>query len=546
MDQPTRPPENDTAPTGAGDVDRSGQVVGDYQVLRKLGAGGMGDVYLAEQLSLRRKVALKILRPELAGVDASLKRFKAEAEAVARATHANIVQIYNIGRTGNLNYMALEYVEGHSLRDLVDRNRRLSVATGLKIMAQVAAALQRAGELNIIHRDIKPENILVGRTGEVKVADFGLSRCFDKPQALTRSGVVMGTPLYMSPEQVEMKRPVDHRSDIYAFGATCYFMFAAEPPFKGTTPLQVAYQQVHHEPPPLNHVRPDLPPDLCALIHKMMAKQPEQRFQSAWELVREIAKQCEQERVPNPHVAVGPPVAKLLPPPSPVSRVISIYRRRARRRHLVILTIALALLAGCTIGWYRHRPSLPPPPAGDDDGLARALFSKREKEKQLAKLVRENYKPQGPLDIKVLSGLGAAVDLGLVYLEERRIDEAEAFFKDLCAGSEKGCPGRLLSTLGKAMVLAFRDEPAESNRQFVTIMAEFDKLEKLAPVNPQLKDDAKIYDLLWKTNPPAASLREMAARALQRNYDNDSKKFPSQLDAYRFPPRPLPKATPGS
>ena len=546
MDQPTRPPENDTAPTGAGDVDRSGQVVGDYQVLRKLGAGGMGDVYLAEQLSLRRKVALKILRPELAGVDASLKRFKAEAEAVARATHANIVQIYNIGRTGNLNYMALEYVEGHSLRDLVDRNRRLSVATGLKIMAQVAAALQRAGELNIIHRDIKPENILVGRTGEVKVADFGLSRCFDKPQALTRSGVVMGTPLYMSPEQVEMKRPVDHRSDIYAFGATCYFMFAAEPPFKGTTPLQVAYQQVHHEPPPLNHVRPDLPPDLCALIHKMMAKQPEQRFQSAWELVREIAKQCEQERVPNPHVAVGPPVAKLLPPPSPVSRVISIYRRRARRRHLVILTIALALLAGCTIGWYRHRPSLPPPPAGDDDGLARALFSKREKEKQLAKLVRENYKPQGPLDIKVLSGLGAAVDLGLVYLEERRIDEAEAFFKDLCAGSEKGCPGRLLSTLGKAMVLAFRDEPAESNRQFVAIMAEFDKLEKLAPVNPQLKDDAKIYDLLWKTNPPAASLREMAARALQRNYDNDSKKFPSQLDAYRFPPRPLPKATPGS
>ena len=545
MDQPTRPPENDTAPTGAGDVDRSGQVVGDYQVLRKLGAGGMGDVYLAEQLSLRRKVALKILRPELAGVDASLKRFKAEAEAVARATHANIVQIYNIGRTGNLNYMALEYVEGHSLRDLVDRNRRISVATGLKIMAQVAAALQRAGELNIIHRDIKPENILVGRTGEVKVADFGLSRCFDKPQALTRSGVVMGTPLYMSPEQVEMKRPVDHRSDIYAFGATCYFMFAAEPPFKGTTPLQVAYQQVHHEPPPLNHVRPDLPPDLCALIHKMMAKQPEQRFQSAWELVREIAKQCEQERVPNPHVAVGPPVAKLLPPPSPVSRVISIYRRRARRRHLVILTIALALLAGCTIGWYRHRPSLPPPPAGDDDGLARALFSKREKEKQLAKLVRENYKPQGPLDIKVLSGLGAAVDLGLVYLEERRIDEAEAFFKDLCAGSEKGCPGRLLSTLGKAMVLAFRDEPAESNRQFVTIMAEFDKLEKLAPVNPQLKDDAKIYDLLWKTNPPAASLREMAARALQRNYDNDSKKFPSQLDAYRFPPRPLPKATPG-
>jgi len=172
MDQPTRPPDSDTTPAGAADVDRSGQVLGDYQILRRLGQGGMGDVYLAEQLSLRRNVALKILRPEVAGVDASLQRFKAEAAAVARATHANIVQIYNIGQADNLNFMALEYVEGHSLRDLVDRNRRISLATGLKIMAQIAAALQRAGELNIIHRDIKPENILVSRTGEVKVTDF--------------------------------------------------------------------------------------------------------------------------------------------------------------------------------------------------------------------------------------------------------------------------------------------------------------------------------------------------------------------------------------
>src|SRR5438445_10385697 len=231
----------DTAPTpGAtpprpGPSDLSGQTFGEFFILRRLGQGGMGQVYLAEQLSLKRKVALKVLLPGLAASPSALQRFKAEAEAVARATHANIVQVYNCGEADGLNYMALEYVEGRNLREFVTRKGSPEVLLALSIMRQVASALQRASELGIVHRDIKPENILLTRKGEVKVADFGLSRVREgdrPPLNLTQSGVTMGTPLYMSPEQVQ-SQPVDARTDIYSFGVTCYHMLTGEPPFRG-------------------------------------------------------------------------------------------------------------------------------------------------------------------------------------------------------------------------------------------------------------------------------------------------------------------------
>ena len=242
-------------------VDLSGQTLGDFQIIRRLGEGGMGQVYLAEQISLKRKVALKLLRADLAANPTALARFKAEAEAVAQATHANIVQVYAIGEVNGLNYMALEYVEGRNLRQFLEKKGPPEVMLALSIMRQVAAALQRASELGIIHRDIKPENILLTRKGEVKVADFGLSRIFGddtQPLNLTQSGVTMGTPLYMSPEQVEGK-PVDPRTDIYSFGVTCYHMLAGQPPFRGSSAFEVAIQHVQKQPKPLAEIRPDLP-----------------------------------------------------------------------------------------------------------------------------------------------------------------------------------------------------------------------------------------------------------------------------------------------
>ena len=209
----------------------------------------MGQVYLAEQLSLQRRVALKILKPELAADPTALARFKREAQAVALVSHANIVQVYQIDSADGIHFMALEYVEGRNLHDFVARKGPPDARLALSIMRQVASALQRAGELGIVHRDIKPENILLTRKGEAKVADFGLSlaqAAGQPPVHLTQSGTTMGTPLYMSPEQVEGK-PLDPRSDIYSFGVTCYHLLAGQPPFRGETAFEVALQHVRSD-----------------------------------------------------------------------------------------------------------------------------------------------------------------------------------------------------------------------------------------------------------------------------------------------------------
>src|SRR6516225_10717437 len=196
MDKETQPAATEQGSGSALEPDLTGQTLGDYRVLRRLGQGGMGQVYLAEQISLKRKVALKLLRSDLAANAVSLARFKNEAEAVARATHANIVQVYAIGESNGLHFMALEYVEGRNLREYLEKKGPPNVPQALAIMRQAAAALQRAAELGIVHRDIKPENILLTRKGTVKVADFGLSRCLAPEQAplsLTQSGITMGT-----------------------------------------------------------------------------------------------------------------------------------------------------------------------------------------------------------------------------------------------------------------------------------------------------------------------------------------------------------------
>ena len=269
----------------------TGQVLADFRVGQLLGKGGMGEVSLAEQTSLKRPVALKVLRQEMAANPAAFQRFRAEAEAVARATHPNIVQVYAVGESGGVQFMAMEYVEGKSLRDYLAKKGKLEVPVALTMMRQVAAALQRASDLGIVHRDIKPDNILLTARGEVKVADFGLARdeFRKRPVRLTELGTAIGTPVYMSPEQFQ-GQPVDVRSDIYSFGATCYHALGGKVPFKGETPLELALNHVEKVPEPLEKLRPDLPPGLANVIHKMLAKNPADRYQTARELSKDIAK----------------------------------------------------------------------------------------------------------------------------------------------------------------------------------------------------------------------------------------------------------------
>ena len=270
--------------------DLSGRRLGDYQLLRRLGRGGMAEVYLAEQTSLRRQVAIKVLRSNLALDDAYVRRFHNEAQAAAKLVHANIVQIHEVGCLEGWHFIAQEYVSGQNLKQLLTRlGHGLDGAMAVNVVRQVAAALHKAAEQNIIHRDIKPENIMIASSGEVKVADFGLARVVRDNEALnlTQVGITMGTPLYMSPEQVEGKQ-VDPRSDLYSLGVTSYHMLAGRPPFDGDTALAVAIQHLKTDPERLETQRPDLPEGLCRIVHKLLAKKPEDRYQKAVDLLRDL------------------------------------------------------------------------------------------------------------------------------------------------------------------------------------------------------------------------------------------------------------------
>lgn len=273
----------------ADDADLSGRTLGDFRLLRRLGRGAMAEVYLAEQQKLRRSVAIKVLKTTLAGDVNYVQRFQNEARAAAALVHANIVQIYEVGMADGVHYIAQEYVQGLNLSEWMQRNGRPDAKAAIAILRQTAAALHKAAQAGIVHRDIKPENILLSKTGEVKVADFGLARITreDDVLHLTQVGITMGTPLYMSPEQVEGK-PLDPRSDLYSFGVMSYHLLGGSPPFTGETALAVAVQHLNNQPKRLEELRPDLLPGLCRVVHRLMEKKPEQRFATAAEVLREL------------------------------------------------------------------------------------------------------------------------------------------------------------------------------------------------------------------------------------------------------------------
>lgn len=555
---------NDSNSSGADVRDLTGKVCGDFRILRRLGQGGMGQVFLAEQLSLKRKVALKFLKPEMSANKVSLERFKREAEAVAKATHANIVQIYSLGVADGQQFMALEYVEGKNLREFLEKKGPPEIALGLRIISQVASALQQSSELGIVHRDIKPENILINRKGEVKVTDFGLSRCFKQESSLTESRIAMGTPLYMSPEQVE-GRPVDHRSDIYSFGVTCYHLFAGQPPFRGQTPFEVALQHVNKDAQPLGEIRPDLPADLCNLIHKMMMKRPEARYQTGREIVRDVS------RLRDAIVASGGQLqAAVLPGLTPSGTLLNLgaaegtealtisgfNNRRAtgRRPWLFVSLLMGALGIGLALGWLFTPPridavAMPTKPpeghAGEAPAAVKELFFAKDREKDLQRRVQESFK--NPIERGV--GLEPAMDLGALYLRERRLDEAEAYFKDLTRPERRVPQYRTIAQFGHAMVLSFRDQPAESNKQFVETLDFLDRMEsKLEALPGKLidpkKDKAAVRNALsnfWRQN---VAWREQMAQALNRNFQNSPETFPAdpRLLNLRKPPLPGPKA----
>lgn len=285
----SKPADHSHSPRKTDSVSLIGKQLGDFKILRKLGQGGMATVYLAEQVSLKREAAIKVMHDELLNDETHLKRFEREAKAAAGLTHPNIVQVYMTGDFDGTHFIAQEYVRGINLKEHLTRYAPPDVSLILRIMRQVAAALNAAAEKEVVHRDIKPENIMITSKKMIKVADFGLAQIAqsDERVNLTQVGVTMGTPLYMSPEQVNGKS-LDQRSDIYSLGVTCYHLISGRPPFLGETALSIAVKHLNEPPPPLKNRRPDLPEALCDLVHRMMEKDPNHRPADATELMQEI------------------------------------------------------------------------------------------------------------------------------------------------------------------------------------------------------------------------------------------------------------------
>ena len=348
--------------------DLTGQRLGDFQILRRLGRGGMAVVYLAEQLSLKRPVALKVLRSALAGDSNYVQRFHHEAQAAAKLAHANIVQIYDVGCVDNHHYIAQEYVSGPNLKQYLARHGGLSPGQVVAIMAQVAAALQVAAEQGIVHRDIKPENTMLTSKGEVKVADFGLARIMGdgRQVELTQAGVTLGTPLYMSPEQVEGKK-LDPRSDLYSLGVMSYQMLAGRPPFEADSPLSLAVQHLQKEPKSLDQIRRDLPPALCRVVHRLLAKNRSDRYQSPAELLQEprrLAGEAEGEQG-DPTFgdlasagAFGFGTSRFTDQLADVMQTQTMMLRRRRRFWWLVPAALLAFLVGLGGSYLLRRPRL--------------------------------------------------------------------------------------------------------------------------------------------------------------------------------------------
>ena len=259
-----------------------------YKLLERRGHGGMGVVYRAIQLSLKREVAVKVLARRFASESRFLQRFAREAKLGAALNHPHIVSAIDVGSCNGFHYYAMEYVEGWSVAEMLREDGPFDEEEALAIVLQVAKALEAAGEQQIIHRDIKPENILVTTAGVAKLTDLGLSKQLSSDCSLTREGKTLGTPFYVSPELARGVTNVDARSDIYSLGATLYHMLAGEVPFTGDNPVTVMARHIADEPVPLKRRAPQVSTAVARLVRRMLEKSPDLRYQTATELMEDV------------------------------------------------------------------------------------------------------------------------------------------------------------------------------------------------------------------------------------------------------------------
>ncbi len=295
-----------------------------YQIKEKLGAGAMAAVFRAFDPHIDREIAIKVLRPELAKDEEHRARFLREARSAGGLSHDNIVQVFDVGESQNHPYMAMELLEGPTLKEIMHEEGALSVEDAINIAIDLARGLDSAHQAGVVHRDIKPGNVVrIASTGRIKITDFGIARQDSiSDDDRTRAGTVLGTPRYMSPEQVRADRNIDGRSDLFSLGVILYQMLAGQTPFDGPTEAAVYVRITQEEPEPLNKLQPSLPSSLIKIVAKLLRKDPEQRYQTGAQLAGELKQ---------------------------VQRGLREERRRAHERKVVPLRLKWTAIAGAAL-----------------------------------------------------------------------------------------------------------------------------------------------------------------------------------------------------
>ncbi len=286
---------------------------GRYRIQRKLGAGGMADVYLAEDQELGRRVAIKILNGRHANDDQFIERFRREAKNAAALNHPNIVSIYDRGNAEDTYYIAMEYLDGKTLKELIIGRGAAPANVAIEYARQILSALRFAHRHGIVHRDIKPHNVLVDGEGRVKVTDFGIARA--GTSQMTETGSIVGTAQYLSPEQARGGE-VDQRSDLYSLGVVLYELLTGKTPFEGDTPVEIAMKHLSNAPKPPSKLRPDIPEELDMVVLRALAKNPDDRYQSADEMEADLERVARGAPVAAATADSATQVLRRVPPPA--------------------------------------------------------------------------------------------------------------------------------------------------------------------------------------------------------------------------------------